>query len=293
MREHSLSKILIAFLFALTLLGIDSNNIAKYVFAETLVEPATINVLRSLNVELHDGYAEYFEDPPDIIAPANTKWAPIPPEFNIDKGGDRLSVYDEAVILENGTCWIEAETTVSCRCIGVQLWGATDGGWARVLVDEVEVWAGSTYSSGYDSPWGVFAKYLEACELSAGTHTVRVENMGTSGIGGGTEVIVIFFGMREVTSNILPETESSQQPPSESVPSENDSPVQPTSGFADLAGDCNSDGVLNINDALIALKMAVGKIDENLVADLNHDGTVSSVDARKILRISLGLEILE
>ena len=182
---------------------------------------------------------------------------------------------------------------MSCRCIGVQLWGATDGGWARVLIDEAEVWTGSTYSSGNDSPWGVFAKYLEACELSAGIHTIRVENIGTSGIGGGMEVIVIFFGMREVTSNIAPETESSQEPFSESIPNENESPVQPASGFADLAGDCNSDGVLNINDALIALQMAVGKIDENLVADLNHDGTVSSVDARKILRISLGLEILE
>ncbi|MBN2231029.1 MAG: hypothetical protein JW779_15700 [Candidatus Thorarchaeota archaeon] len=293
MQEHGLSKILIAFLFVLTLLGISSNYIANYVFAETLVELDTIYALRSLNVELHDGYAEYFEDPPDIIAPANTEWAPIPPEFKIEKGGNRLSLYDEAVMLEDGTCWIEAETTVNCQCIGVQLWGATDGGWARVLIDEAEVWTGSTYSSGNDSPWGVFAKYLEACELSAGTHTIRVENMGTSGIGGGTEVIVIFFGMREVTSNIAPETESSQEPSSESIPSENEPPVQPTSGFADLAGDCNSDGVLNVNDALIALKMAVGKIDENLVADLNHDGTVSSIDARKILRISLGLEILE
>jgi len=287
--KHGLVNIAVILSVIAAFIGMDSDRITTYVCAETLVEPDTDNVLSLSDIELHDGYVEYFEDPPDIIAPANAEWAPIPPEFKIEKGGNRLSVYDEAVILEDGTSWIEAETTVNCQCIGVQLWGATDGGWARVLIDKAEVWTGSTYSGGNDSPWGVFAKYLEACELSAGAHSIRVENMGSSGIGGGTEVIVIFFGMREVTSNIVPETESSQEPSSESIPSENESPA----GFADLAGDCNSDGVLNINDALIALKMAVGKIDENLVADLNHDGTVSSIDARKILRISLGLETLE
>jgi hypothetical protein len=45
-------------------------------------------------------------------------------------------------------------------------------------------------------------------------------------------------------------------------------------------------------DALCALRMAVGKIPEDLVMDMNGDGKVSSLDARKILRIAAGLDAL-
>ena len=84
-------------------IAIDSDRTATYVCAETLVKPDTDHVLLLSDIELHDGYAEYFEDPPDIIAPANAEWAPIPPEFKIEKRGNRLSLYDEAVILVKST----------------------------------------------------------------------------------------------------------------------------------------------------------------------------------------------
>ena len=50
-----------------------------------------------------------------------------------------------------------------------------------------------------------------------------------------------------------------------------------------LKGDCNGDGMISSIDALMALEMYVGKIDENPVADMNDDGKITSLDAAKIL----------
>ena len=50
-----------------------------------------------------------------------------------------------------------------------------------------------------------------------------------------------------------------------------------------LKGDVNGDGKINSADALLALKMAVGIIQEDLVADMNDDGKVTSIDAAEIL----------
>lgn len=50
-----------------------------------------------------------------------------------------------------------------------------------------------------------------------------------------------------------------------------------------LKGDVNGDGKINSADALLALKMAVGIIEENLIADMNDDGEVTSIDAAEIL----------
>lgn len=57
-------------------------------------------------------------------------------------------------------------------------------------------------------------------------------------------------------------------------------------------GDCNGDGQITALDALCALQMSVGKKPENPEMDINKDGKVSSLDARKILRIAANLETL-
>ncbi len=54
-----------------------------------------------------------------------------------------------------------------------------------------------------------------------------------------------------------------------------------------IVGDLNDDSNITSVDALIALKMAVGKISENLEADMDGDGRVTSIDAYKILLLSL------
>ena len=50
-----------------------------------------------------------------------------------------------------------------------------------------------------------------------------------------------------------------------------------------LKGDVNGDGKVNSADALLALKMAVGILEEDLIADMNDDGKVTSIDAAEIL----------
>ncbi|MEM4278943.1 MAG: dockerin type I repeat-containing protein [Archaeoglobaceae archaeon] len=60
--------------------------------------------------------------------------------------------------------------------------------------------------------------------------------------------------------------------------------------LASAKGDCNSDGRITSVDALIALKMSVGKIEPNQSADMNNDGFVTSYDAFRILMLATGDE---
>ncbi len=57
-----------------------------------------------------------------------------------------------------------------------------------------------------------------------------------------------------------------------------------------LEGDLNNDGNVTSVDALIALKMSVGKEKVSLSADMNGDGEVTSIDAYQILLLSLNRE---
>uniref|UniRef100_A0A7J3TJH6 Dockerin domain-containing protein n=1 Tax=Geoglobus ahangari TaxID=113653 RepID=A0A7J3TJH6_9EURY len=63
-----------------------------------------------------------------------------------------------------------------------------------------------------------------------------------------------------------------------------------SAGIASAKGDCNADGKITSVDALIALKMSVGKIEPREVADMNGDGAVTSYDAFKILMLATGDE---
>lgn len=58
-------------------------------------------------------------------------------------------------------------------------------------------------------------------------------------------------------------------------------------GLEEGKGDCNGDGRLSSVDALCALRMAVGKQDEDLSMDVSNDGKVTSLDARQILRTTV------
>lgn len=62
-------------------------------------------------------------------------------------------------------------------------------------------------------------------------------------------------------------------------------------------GDANDDGIVNSNDARLALRIAVnletGDERQMLAADINNDGTVNSADARMILRVAVNLENVE
>ncbi|MGC8833393.1 MAG: dockerin type I domain-containing protein [Armatimonadota bacterium] len=60
-----------------------------------------------------------------------------------------------------------------------------------------------------------------------------------------------------------------------------------------MDGDVTGDGVVDIRDALLALKMALGlalyTTDQLAAADLNKDGRITVVDVQAILRLALGL----
>ena len=54
-------------------------------------------------------------------------------------------------------------------------------------------------------------------------------------------------------------------------------------------GDCNKDGSLSAVDALCALMMSTGKIEESENVDVDDSGAVTSLDARIILQSVVGL----
>jgi hypothetical protein len=147
-------------------------------------------------VTLYVGDARRFSHPPDVRAWANTSYVTPPSGVTItDSGG--LWRSNEWVGLLNGGQWIQASNANVSTAAGVEFWGGTAEGWARVLVDGVERWRGSVYGDG--SPTYPAQKYLEVSRLPAAAHTLRVENLGINGIGGWRNVTIYFFGFGPVT----------------------------------------------------------------------------------------------
>jgi hypothetical protein len=55
----------------------------------------------------------------------------------------------------------------------------------------------------------------------------------------------------------------------------------------ELTGDCN----ITATDALAALRMAVGLLDDDFSADVNGSGTITATDSLAVLRIAVGTDI--
>lgn len=73
--------------------------------------------------------------------------------------------------------------------VGVQWWGSTNDGIARVSIDGREVWQGSTRGLGpeYDKAYIV---YLQIAGLPESAHTILVENIGQ----GPVAIALVGFG---------------------------------------------------------------------------------------------------
>ena len=155
------------------------------------------------SVHLHDGDARSFGDPPDVVAYANVEYCSPPNGVTItDSGSPTIWRHYEWIALRTDD-WIEATCTIAgTTAVGVQFYGDSNDGWARVLVDGTEVWTGDTYGPGVGP--NSFIKYLEISGLTPGSHTVRVENMGTNGAGGGDDVTIYFFDFRQLKQVFLP-----------------------------------------------------------------------------------------
>lgn len=157
--------------------------------------PAQPTQSAELPVSLRQGDARTFDDPPFMIAYANAQHTAPPTAVTIQDSGGDFWRSDGWVSLMQGGQWIEAtHSGTAITSVGVQFWGDTNDGWARVLVDGVERWRGSVYGSDADWPGGAFVKYLQITGLGTGPHTVRVETLGQAGDGGGDDVTVYFFG---------------------------------------------------------------------------------------------------
>ena len=166
----------------------------------------------AVNVTLRDGDARSFAAPPDVIAYANTQHSTPPSEFTIVISGNIWRYNQWIALLDKGN-FARATTTVDVTSLGVQFWGDTNDGWARVSVDGSEVWRGNTYGTDAKYPGGAFVKYLEISGLASGKHTVSVENMGING-GGGDDVTIFFFGLRKATTAAPPSPVPPTSPPS-------------------------------------------------------------------------------
>lgn len=141
------------------------------------------------------GDARYADDPPMMIAYANTRYTAPPSGVSIyDSGGDFWRMNEWVALLVVGD-WIEAaHYGPEITSVGVQFWGDNDDGYARVIVDGVERWTGNTYGADGNYPGGAFVNYLYFTDLGPGPHTIRVENTGQTGGGANDNVTVMFFG---------------------------------------------------------------------------------------------------
>jgi len=57
-------------------------------------------------------------------------------------------------------------------------------------------------------------------------------------------------------------------------------------GTSTLRGDCDGNGKITTNDAQMTLQMAVNKLGQNMICDMNDDKSVNSIDVREILKLS-------
>lgn len=58
-----------------------------------------------------------------------------------------------------------------------------------------------------------------------------------------------------------------------------------------IPGDCNGDGEITTDDAILILRMTLGLIEPDIsAADFDGDGEITSVDALSVLRIALGID---
>ena len=58
-----------------------------------------------------------------------------------------------------------------------------------------------------------------------------------------------------------------------------------------IPGDCNGDGEITTDDAILILRMTLGLIEPDIsAADFDGDGEITSVDALFVLRIALGID---
>ena len=160
--------------------------------ALTLAEelPGEVTLVDTMTVRLIPLDVRLLDNPPEVIAYANVEHSAPPENVLITSQGD-LWTYNANIALMNKGDWISATCTLqNITAVGVRLEGDANDGWLRVLVDGTEMWRGNIYGPTEN----MFLNYLEISGLVPGEHTIRVENLGITGDGGGDDVAMRFFG---------------------------------------------------------------------------------------------------
>jgi hypothetical protein len=125
----------------------------------------------------------------DWMAPANSDNLAPPAAVEVDHAAEAVP-YGLNVVLWEGGPWAEVTTMAPTRALGVQFWGPSTMGVARLLFDGEEVWRGDVSQLGRHLT--LYGGYLEVSGFEPGAHTLRVEHLGADD----RPLKVLFFGGR-------------------------------------------------------------------------------------------------
>ena len=158
--------------------------------------PGDVTMVGALTVRLIPLDVRVLDNPPDTIAIAQYSTTPPPANVIIESAGGLWKSGDgEKIALYGGGDWISATCSdQNVTAVGVRFESGENDGWVRVLVDGAEVWQGSIYGGNPGSAEGMFLYYLEISGLVPGVHTIKVENLGINGKGGGDDAAMRYFG---------------------------------------------------------------------------------------------------
>jgi hypothetical protein len=123
------------------------------------------------------------------VAPANAENVAPPVGVEIAHAAEAVR-YGLNVILWEGGPWAEVTTDRSTEAFGVQFWGPSSMGIARLLFDGEEVWRGEVARLG--GHLTMYGGYVQLSGFAPGPHTLRVEHLRADE----RPLTVLFFGGR-------------------------------------------------------------------------------------------------
>ena len=126
-------------------------------------------------------------DRPAALVAANSTGAP--PNVTVAKDEGAVAYGLNLILWEGGT-WVEVSAAHPVEAIGVQFWGPSTMGAARLILDGQEVWRGEIASLGRHLQQ--YGGYVEIRGFGDGPHTLRVEHLRLDG----RPLTVLWFGVR-------------------------------------------------------------------------------------------------
>ena len=149
-------------------------------------ESAIISTL-DVSVVVHPGDMRKFVKQPDVYVNANRD-EKIPQDgFSLAQSDDSIPYGLNRVLWGAGSS-VEVTTELPFYAMGVQIYGDSTIGWARVLFDGQEIWRGDT--AAIWAYQGRNGGYVEVSDFEPGSHTLRIESLGFDY----HPVTVAFFG---------------------------------------------------------------------------------------------------